>query len=233
MSNTKLPHLASEQELLEALSKDEPAPTVLTSQPTFGNDIVSFLSFYDIQLGEDKVTLRMLFHLYKLWSKNPVSRETFAKQMGIYIGKSIRGYYFINKGTLKLTEEAFRLVNEQTVNKAKSVPWRRHYEDFLTHHSITTGKYYIESYILFMLYKEYIVTTDRKALSYVQFNNLSKVYFKDCKQNDHGVYLFGINEVFAEVRLNELRMKHKQKYEEKENKKKSRKVSRSKTTPKS
>ncbi len=209
----KLPHLASEQELLDAISKDEPTHTVLIQQPTFGNDIVSFLSFYEIKPGQDKVRFAMLFHLYKLWSKDPVSKETFAKQLSIYMGKSERGYYSINLGTLRLTEEAFRLVNEQTVNKAKSVPWRRHYEDFLTHHSITTGKYYIESYILFMLYKEYIVTTDRKALSYVQFNNLSKVYFKDCKQNDHGVYLFGINEVFAEVRLNELRMKHKQKYD--------------------
>lgn len=214
----KLPHLATEQELLEAISKDEPAPTISIQQPTFGNDIVSFLSFYQIQLGEDKVRFRMLYHLYRLWSKDPVSKETFGKQIALYLGPS-HGSYNINLGTLRLTEEAFRLVNEQTVNKAKSVPWRQHYESFLSHYSITPGKYYIESYILFSLYKEYIETTDRKALSYVQFNNLSKVYFKDRKQNDNGVYLFGINEVFAEERLNDLRTKHKQKYE-KANKKK-------------
>jgi len=226
----KLPHLATEQELLEAISKEEPAATVSIQQPIFGNDIVSFLSFYEIQLGEDKVRFKMLYHLYKLWSKDPVSKETFARQMSMYLGISHRGYYSINKGTLRLTEEAFKLVNEQTVNKAKSVPWRQHYESFLSYYQISPGKYYIESYILFVIYKEYIITTDRKALSYRQFNNLSKVYFKDCKQNDHGVYLFGINEVFEEERLNNLRMKHKQKYEKKTNKKKQRKVSGIKTT---
>lgn len=218
----KLPHLATEEELLEAISKEEPAPTVSIQQPTFGNDIVSFLSFYEIQLGKDKVRFKMLYHLYKLWSKDPVSKETFARQMAMYLGDSKAGYYSINKGTLRLTEEAFKLVNEQTVNKAKSVPWRQHYEAFLHFYKITPGKYYLESHILFSIYKDYIITTDRKALSYLQFNNLSKVFFKDCKQTETGMYLFGINdsirEVLTEERLADLRMKHKQKYEKKANK---------------
>src|ERR1700733_1548250 len=102
--HNKLPHLATEQELLDAISKEEPAPTVSIQQPTFGNDIVSFLSFYEIQPGKDKVRFQMMYHLYRLWSKDPVSKETFGRHMARYIGGSRGGSYNINLNTLRLTE---------------------------------------------------------------------------------------------------------------------------------
>lgn len=189
----KLPHTASVEELLEAIEKSEPSK-VSVEQPTFGNDIVSFLSFYQIEPGIEPVTHRMLFHLYKLWSKEPVSKATFGKQVSMYIGATANSVYHINRPTLKLTEEAFKLVNEQTVDKAKSKPWREHYESFLGYYRITPGRTYIEGSALYNLYDKYTYETKKKKpLGYTQFIRITKLYFKDYKATETKGTMFPID----------------------------------------
>ena len=60
------------------------------------DDIYNFISFYNIQSGENKIHRKILQKLYMKWSKNPVNHKTFVKRFGSYF-ESIALHYNINE----------------------------------------------------------------------------------------------------------------------------------------
>lgn len=249
MDQRKLPHQLSEEELIDAIeAKEEPiheqySETLeeIINYPTMSDDTVGFLSTYNIQPGNDVVLCRMLYDLYKLWSKEPVSKGEFQHEVGKYLltqQKNDKVYYLLNKNSFRLTEAAFELINQKTIDKSKSLPWRKHFESFLAKYEIKSGNYYIESFALYDLYDEYVYETGKKApLSQEQFFNMCKVYFLGKRITQNRVTWFGVDEsittVLTQQRLESLRRNRVLQHGKKENKKKQRKVSSPKTTSKS
>lgn len=196
----KLPHKISDEDLLEALkstTKDTPSQEEFSNYPVLQNDVVMFLSFYQIEPGKDTVPQKMLYDLYKLWSNNPISKVSFGIEISKFLlihQKGPRWYYLINRSSLNLTKAAFDLVNKQTINKAKSPPWRKHFENFLNKYEIKPGDYFLESFVLYDLYDEYVYGLNKKLpLGEDQFFNLCKIYFKHKRKTSNYLTWFGVD----------------------------------------
>lgn len=249
MDHRRLPHQLSEDELIDIIeAKEEPlheqySETLeeIINYPTMSDDVVAFLSVYSIQPGNDVVVHRMLYELYKLWSKTPVTKGEFSHEVGKYLLIQQRHgklYYLINKDSMRLTKAAFDLINEKSIDKSKSLPWRKHFESFLNKYEIKSGDYYVESYILYDLYDEYVYGIGKKSpLGEDQFFNMCKVYFLGKRITSNKVTWFGVDEsittVLTQQRLQSLRRNRLLHHGKKENKKKQRKTSSSKTSSKS
>lgn len=236
----KLPHQASVEDLLKAIEKDE---TVISQQdelihyPLLQNDIVAFLSHYGIEPGDDLVPHTMLYYLYNIWSKEPVSKRTFSLQVGKFLithKKTYKIYYMLNKSSLNLTTEAFKLINAHSQNKAKSMPWRKHFENFLAKYDIKPGNFFLEGYILYDLYDEYSYNLKRKkSIGEQQFFNFCKVYFKS-KYTKTQTTLFGIDasieKTLTQQRIASLRKQRILRHGKKTKQAKQRKISSPKTS---
>lgn len=196
----KLPHTASVEELLKTIEDDETPLSEehdIVNYPTLENDLVAFLSFYEIEPGNDVVPKAMLYKLYGLWSDSPITRNHFGQEMAKFVLSHVKGaqtYYLLNKSSIRLTKAAYDLINKHTRDLSKSPPWKAHFENFLNKYEIKAGYFFIESYALYDLYDEYVYSIDKKRpLGYRQFVNICKIYFKKVRITSNKVMWFGVD----------------------------------------
>jgi len=214
----KLPHTATVEELLKVI-EDQETPISeehdIVNYPTLENDIVAFLSFYEIEPGNDPVPKTMLYKLYCLWSKEPITRKQFACEINKFVlvtHKGSQASYLLNKSSLKLTQEAYSIINSHTRDYTKSPGWRKHFEEFLASTGIKKGDWFIENHILYNLYDEYSYNTKKKArIGPIQFIRFCNLYFPE-KITANKEKWYGVNRsletVLTPERLATLREQH-------------------------
>lgn len=180
----KLPTTASDEELLAILGDD----TNLQNTPLkidYRNDIIEFLSVYNIKPGDDRVKNTTLYNLYKLWSKTPVNQITFSRNLfelfpTIRYGTSHA--VCINKTAIKLKEESWKIL--KPMDKRKYPGWKKHFELYLNKYSIKKGRFFVKSSVLYNLYDQWRFKVQkyikRRPLGSIQFINFCKLYF-NCK----------------------------------------------------
>lgn len=170
---TKLPHNISTQDLLNALEGAEDTETT-----EWSNDVPHFLSKFQMEEGENKVKVDLLYKLYKLYSKYPVRQQEFTMTVSQFIpcdGK----YYKINVKPMRIA----KVVNTQSkiglVRFTTSLSIKRHYERFLHDNSVKKGITWVEGLILYEVYRRYCI--DKKfqlRMTYMNFIKVTKLYFK-------------------------------------------------------
>lgn len=191
MDQRKTPTDHSVEELLGSLDSKE------TSEEYIPNTVLNFISAYKITPGKDAVSHRVLYQLYRLWCKDAVSKEIFELEMAKYFiihQKGPRFYYLINQKALDLSKKAFKLILDSTTDRTKSPPWKKHFESFLSKYDLKPGDYYLESFVLYDLYDQYVYETKKKQpLGEDQFYNFCKLYFTDKRLTSNRVSWFGVD----------------------------------------
>lgn len=230
MDRRRTPIEHSTEELLKSLENEEKfsESEELIIYPDINNDIPSFLSMYEIQPGKDVVPHRTLYELYKLWSKNPVSKDVFGNEIGKYLlihQKGPKLFYLINHKALKLTKEAYKFILDRSIDKTKSPPWKRHFDSFISKYNIQPGSYYLESFVLYDLYDQYVYEIKKKQpLGEDQFFNFCKIYFPNARLTENRVRWFGVDEsikqFITDERLKQLRESRVNNVQKRKNKKK-------------
>ena len=181
MGSTKrvLPGNLALEDLLEAVS----SPQEHTSPEIPINDdssVYSFLVTYGIKSGESTVKSRLLYELYKRWTKAPLEKAKFENAITKYLVRCSRSgqtVYLIDKDAFKIGEEIQKFLTPS--NKTKSKSYKKHFEIYLDKYGIKPGTYWLESYILYFLYDKWIYSIKKKApLGEIQFFNFCKLYFK-------------------------------------------------------
>lgn len=200
----KLPSQLSVDDLIEAANKQETFKEVLEAS----NDVIIFLTHFGLQQGAFPVNKRVLYKLYRQWSKDPVSRKFFALETGKYlflrqIGKN--DYYLINKDSFKLERKSFALLSKKR-DKRKSPHFVQHFNNFLVHNAITQGKVYIPSYALHKVYKDWCKRMGKKpALSYNALFQFFELQFKSKRIETSKGKAFGVNEnIWIYITKNEI-----------------------------
>ena len=172
--NKKLPHTLTEDELLSQL-KDESHQTAIES---VGNDILLFISTYNIQSGKDRVHKSILYRLYKSWSKYPVSATKFGREISVYFG-SAGNWTHINQNALKLSKMAQEAFLKRKRVKTRSPHYKSQVERFMKECDISKGTFWLEAEILFDLYDEWCYSNNRSTQLTVQnLSALLKLYLK-------------------------------------------------------
>jgi len=174
----------TEQELLKLL-KNSPEEVKVYEWP---DDIIEFISVYNLKSGKEPIKITLLYDLYKRWSKDPLNRHTFSRSLNDIFPKKDT-FFLLNKGALNIKQEVFKFLKR--IDKSKSEEWHKHFKQYLDKYSIKKGGLFIKDAVLFTLYKQW---SKRKIhnLSFKQFNNICKCYFKNKFIGGH--YWFGLDE---------------------------------------
>jgi len=195
-----LPNSLTDQQLLNELEKaPEKLQELYISQ--FNDDVVGFCTHFDIQSGTFTVRQTLLYKLYKLWSFEPVSRETFGRRINQYILPHQKGrywYYLLDINALKISIEAYKILQKQIRDKTKSPHYKRHFENFIKHYDIKSGTYWIESFMLYYLYDKWIYKIHKhNPMGEFQFFNFCKIYFDYKRKTSNRVMWFKVNKAIS------------------------------------
>jgi hypothetical protein len=191
-----LPSQLSDEEILSLLESGDAEPE---TQEVFDyeHDIVPFLSHYQIVPGEAPVKKKLLYKLYKTYSKEPLDQLNFNIQVGNYLDNTGR-YYQINLNTFSVSNHIYRA--EQTRDKTKSLTYQKHFKWFLQEANVKSGNVWIEGFILFFIYKDFCRSRRvNPKLGYVNFHKFLKLHLSFRRVNENRSLWFKVNKETATI----------------------------------
>lgn len=194
MARQNLPNNTKLEDLLKALeSKDEDPKADWIQEFHHTEDVTPFLSFYNIKPGNELVQSKILYKLYKTWSKDPLRETQFNWKIKDYIEYK-EGYLKLNIDALQVSNKVIDYLKEHTQNKTKSPSWKRHFDNFLTYYNIESGDNWVESYYLYHIYDLWTYKNKVKSwLGYKQFINFCDIYFKQKRRTSSKIKWFAIS----------------------------------------
>jgi len=171
MSAQKLPSTVDLDTLLEALKSNEPVVIEDTS------DVNTFIAQFNILPGSYPISKAYLYKLYKGWSKNPISRNSFTIHLNRYFISS-QYKFCIDKPALNISPELQKLLAPKR-KYTKNPNNHKHFKYFLDKYNIKEGNYWIEGYILFSLYDSwtYQIRKEKPIKQYI-FLELCEIFFE-------------------------------------------------------
>lgn len=162
----------TEEELLSLLDSK-----VEAKGPQQRHDVTDFISVYGIKSGNHKVKIRLLYTLYKIWSKNPIKVTWFTKVIGLLFLTDSNNFVSIDFPALELFKQYEKTKIKS--NKTNKRGYKEHFDKYIKRHSIISGGLYIKDVVLFNIYDKWIYSTkNKKSLGLNQLNNFLKLYFK-------------------------------------------------------
>jgi len=191
----QLPNNHKLEDLLNSINSQEEAPVV-----GYSDDIFSFISFFKFEPGNNLISKKLLYSLYKSWSDKAYSRINFGLKIADYFESHSKGektYWKVNYNSLQVNEFLLKYLEKRSINKTKYPRWKKHFEDYLEFYSIKKGNKWIQSYVLKHHYDKWCYDNNRVSLlSSSQFFNFCKLYFDYRRNTDSRMQWFGVNEEF-------------------------------------
>lgn len=232
----KTPSSIETDELLDLLKETDPtAEDPESIGLNYTNDVLTFLSVFKIEPGEDQIKAHTLYSIYKVWSKNAITKQEFHNEVKKFLpGASIQNKagYKINQNAIKLTHIAYSRFKKER-ERLKSKLWTKHFEDFLLFHALKSDNFWIESDILYFLYDKYTYERglDSNANNYMGreiFFIYADIFLKHKITKTGKVYAVSenIKNFFQKDQLERMQVTYV-KEEKKKNKKRKSKLSRS------
>lgn len=142
----------------------------------YQNDILDFLTIYQIKSGTEFITSQLLYKFYKMWSKTPVSPNKFSTQVKYFISSNSAGY-LINIPNMDILQNVVKQLKKP--DKTKSKLFKQHFDNYLKKYDIKEGTFFVKDTILYNLYDKWTYgNKKRHPLSLNQFINFGKLYFE-------------------------------------------------------
>lgn len=187
MSN---PFKITNADLLKFLDKDLEAE-VSDTDVAIGN----FLSIYNLSNGENLVSSTLLYDLYKLIDKKPISFNTFNKSLvNLIKSKQVNSnrVYFLSKAAGDLKDKLFKVNKKKQSN---GFNFKRHFKAFITYYDLKSSNTWIEDYVLYYLYDTWCYINKAKySLSLPVFRQFCNLTFKQSKITPNLVTYYGITD---------------------------------------
>jgi hypothetical protein len=192
-----LPSTLTDEEIL-ALLDAEDVPEQSKQIFEFGdNDVVAFLTNYNIIPGDALVSKKLLYKLYSIYSKEPLSSTEFNIQVGRFLTPH-RGNYAINLDNFAISNHIYK--EEKTRDKTKSLTYQKHFQWFLTERNVQSGLVWIEGFILFFIYKDFCKSRRiNPKLGYVNFHKFLKLHLSYRRIKGNRALFFRVNKETATI----------------------------------
>jgi len=170
-----LPSQLTEEEILALLDSDDVSEEKAEIFD-YTDDIVPFLSFYNITPGVTPVSKRLLYRLYRTYSKQPLDQNEFNIQVGRFVA-GVGYIYNINMDNFAISNHIYKA--EKTRDKTKSLTYQKHFDWFLKVRKMERGVTWVEGFVLFFIYKDFCKS--RRVVpkfGYVNFHKFLKLHFQ-------------------------------------------------------
>lgn len=173
MSDPKLKEITTES-LLEALNtKGEVKPIEID----YTNDILRFVKDINLEPGEENIKRYLLFRYFKQFYANNINRNQFHKVIANILDSN-HHFYFIKNRNNHIT---LQLLHKLDIDKKTTPRHYRKYTMFLEKYKIKAGTTRYSLDFLYNLYKVYIKSTNRKAMTLRTFTVITYKSFKYVK----------------------------------------------------
>jgi hypothetical protein len=190
-----LPSQLTDEEILALLESNEEVEVINAGVFDYNNDIVPFLSFYNITPGDTKVSKKLVYKLYKTYSKEPLTQHNFTTQIGNYIEHD-RDHFLVNIDQFAISQHIYEA--EKTRDKTKSLSYQKHFEWFLSNAGVETGVDWVEGFILFYIYKDFCKSRRvHPKFGYVNFHKFLKLHLPYKRIGENRSLWFRVNDHIA------------------------------------
>ena len=201
------------KELLELLDTTEESDTDEVLE--YFDDVVPFISKFNIQHGENTVTGALLYKLYRSYSKNPLTVNKFHNIMVRYLPDSIYDYsrkkghrrlYRLNLTALRVSSELFKLTTKKTQKLLTSERLLNHFRQFKDEVGLKDGDKWVEVRVIYKCYKRYCASKNKRhVLSERRFGQLIEVHFKHTRLNEVCKWVKATEEYLKYVKKEEIK----------------------------
>jgi hypothetical protein len=199
MNNPKLPHQIDTEDLLDALN-DESDVSEQEEISEYFNDVIPFLSRFNIIPGENNVHASLIDKLYKAYSNNPVNKIQFALEINKHLPyyTNSKGKFFkININSINISKMLYNQLSKSSINKTKNQSHRKAFENFLKETNIQGGIKWCEGFIIYEAYRELCrLRRKQSRFSYPVFISMLSLYLPNSRRSSNRSKWFKINPEF-------------------------------------
>ena len=190
LSIPKKPSEISTADLLELLNSPSEVQSEHIDTSQYENDVFQFVEVYKIEQGNNLTPSKHLYALYRAWSKFPLDHRLFVREMKKLFRDDKHNndtLLLTNKRSLGLAIELYNLSKPK--NKTKSKSYKAHFDAYLNHYNIKSGRFFVTDRVLYNLYDKWTYNNKaRKSLGFYQFNEFCKLYFTHKKISNTNCY---------------------------------------------
>jgi len=156
------------------------------------NDVVPFLTNYNITPGDTLVSKKLLYKLYKTYSTEPMNSMEFAMQVGEFV--EAKGmFYRINIDNFAVSKHIYAEQNK--IDKTKSITYQTHYNWFVKEIGMNRGLKWVEGFVLFYIYKDFCKSRRvNPKLGYNSFHRFLKLHFQFRRKNENRSLWFRVDD---------------------------------------
>jgi len=196
------------------------------------DNILEFMSFYNIKSGEHPVKRRVLYKMFKAWSKAEDYGPNYFGLKLTQFFESDNANVFINYDALDLTKRAKEVFfKKENTSRTKSKHYKQHIEKFMKDLSVTSGDYSVQGVALYYIYEAWALETRKKVLDIRDFCAILKFYLPHYKEYIMHPYFFYIDK--TNLKVDGVTLEKAKKWSESQNKTYSKiKISREKSDKK-
>lgn len=175
--------------------------------PLVNNDIINFLNHFKIKSGRFKINSRILYSIYKTWSKEPRVERTFFRFVNRILEKDRSNNCLISLESIRLHQDLYEFLNKNKKSVEKVKNYKAHFESFIKYCGFTPGDFYIKESALYYIYDAWTYKNKNKSpLGEATLLRFFNTYFeiKKTKENNKIVKYLGINKDNMKTTLEQL-----------------------------
>lgn len=156
------------------------------------NDVIPFLTNYNITPGDTLVSKKLLYKLYKAYSSEPMSVREFAMEVGTFV-QAKGEFYHINMDNFAISKHIY--AQQSRVDKTKSLTYQKHYTWFVKERAVQRGSKWLEGFVLFYIYKDFCKSRRvNPKLGYKSFHRFLKLHFQYRRKNENRSLWFRVDD---------------------------------------
>lgn len=195
MESPKLLNKKSDEELLKILeqagtevidtSKDFTKPRQST-ELKYENDVPIFLAELNIHPGDKRVRTHVFYRLYKMWSKDPINKDKFYRELSGII-PTVSGCVYLNMDTIHVKSATIKQYQDKSKKVSRAFK-KKHMDDFLAYYNLKEGSTWTSAQLLGFLYDKWAHNNNRRKLAHATFTSYLELYFD--KRITHNEYVY-------------------------------------------
>jgi len=156
------------------------------------NDVVPFLTNYNITPGDTPVSKKLLYKLYQTYSTEPMDKLAFARQVGEFVEPKGM-FYYLNMDNFAISKHIY--MGQNKIDKTKSLTYQTHYNWFIKEINMQRGLKWLEGFVLFYIYKDFCKSRRvNPKLGYNSFHRFLKLHFQFRRKNENRSLWFRVDD---------------------------------------
>lgn len=154
------------------------------------DDVYNFVVFYNLHPGDNIISTKAIYNLYKKWSKNPLKKQKFIGKLINYLPLQSRNNLKINESVININRKIFELIKSDPTVKVHNK--QVHFQNYLEKYNLTPGHNFVNINTLFHLYHKWVVYINKKGrFNKAILKKFLRIFFKE--KTNHIKTWYGIN----------------------------------------